>query len=118
MFNHSNWKLPLWLDRWLRLVVVTPDMHRVHHSAIGEETDSNYGFNLPWWDWLLGTYCVVTGIGPEIARTLVDLGVELNELVTLKRLRDGLQACLIHLRGRKRNSNYWKDAHNGGKGKA
>lgn len=67
---------------------------------------------------LLGTYCVVTGIGPEIARTLVELGVELNELVTLKRLREGLQACLIHLRGRKRNSTYWKDAHNGGKGKA
>ena len=56
MFNHSNWKLPLWLDRWLRLVLVTPDMHRVHHSAIGDETDSNYGFNLPWWDRLFGTY--------------------------------------------------------------
>ncbi len=53
---------------------------------------------------LLGTYCVVTGIGPEIARTLVDLGVELNELVTLKRLREGLQSCLIHLRARKRGA--------------
>ncbi len=56
MFNHSNTKLPLWLDRMLRLVLVTPDMHRVHHSAIGDETDSNYGFNLPWWDRLFGTY--------------------------------------------------------------
>ena len=56
MFNHSNTKLPLWLDRILRLVLVTPDMHRVHHSAIGDETDSNYGFNLPWWDRLFGTY--------------------------------------------------------------
>ncbi len=56
MFNHSNWKLPLRLDRWLRLVLVTPDMHRVHHSAKGDETDSNYGFNLPWWDRMFGTY--------------------------------------------------------------
>ena len=56
MFNHSNTKLPLWLDRILRLVVVTPDMHRVHHSVKMHETDSNYGFNLPWWDRLFGTY--------------------------------------------------------------
>lgn len=63
---------------------------------------------------LLGTYCVVTGIGPEIARTLVDLGVELHELVTLKRLREGLQACLTHLRGRKRSSAHWRDAHSSG----
>lgn len=53
---------------------------------------------------LLGTFCVVTGIGPEIARTLVDLGVELHELITLKRLREGLQACLAHLRDRKNRS--------------
>ncbi|MCG8692059.1 MAG: sterol desaturase family protein [Minwuiales bacterium] len=56
MFNHGNIALPLVVDRWLRLVVVTPDMHRVHHSAIRRETDSNYGFNLPWWDRLFGTY--------------------------------------------------------------
>ncbi|MEP0944620.1 MAG: sterol desaturase family protein [Rhizobiaceae bacterium] len=56
MFNHSNTKLPLWLDRMLRLVLVTPDMHRVHHSIKGRETNSNYGFNLPWWDRLFGTY--------------------------------------------------------------
>lgn len=56
---------------------------------------------------LLGTYCVVTGIGPEIARTLVDLGVELHELITLKRLREGLQACLSHLRDRKNGSAKW-----------
>jgi sterol desaturase/sphingolipid hydroxylase (fatty acid hydroxylase superfamily) len=40
----------------LRLIVVTPDMHRVHHSVVRAETDSNFGFNLPWWDWLFGTY--------------------------------------------------------------
>jgi len=56
MFNHSNVRLPLVVDRVLRLVMVTPDMHRVHHSILPEETNSNFGFNLPWWDKLLGTY--------------------------------------------------------------
>jgi sterol desaturase/sphingolipid hydroxylase (fatty acid hydroxylase superfamily) len=56
MFNHSNARMPPWLDRVLRLLVVTPDMHRVHHSIVRAETDSNFGFNLPWWDWMFGTY--------------------------------------------------------------
>ncbi|MCE8015593.1 sterol desaturase family protein [Halomonas sp. MCCC 1A17488] len=56
MFNHGNVRLPEWLDRRLRLIVVTPDMHRVHHSIVRRETDSNFGFNLPWWDRLFGTY--------------------------------------------------------------
>ena len=56
MFNHGNVHLPLALDRMLRLVVVTPDMHRVHHSIDRRETDSNFGFNVPWWDRLFGTY--------------------------------------------------------------
>jgi sterol desaturase/sphingolipid hydroxylase (fatty acid hydroxylase superfamily) len=56
MFNHSNVALPLGLDRFLRWIVVTPDMHRVHHSILPHETNSNFGFNLPWWDRLLGTY--------------------------------------------------------------
>lgn len=56
MFNHGNIRLPLKLDRALRFLVVTPDMHRVHHSVIIRETNSNYGFNLPWWDRLFGTY--------------------------------------------------------------
>lgn len=56
MFNHANLKLPSGIDRVLRWVIVTPDMHRVHHSAIQRETDSNYGFNLTWWDRLCGTY--------------------------------------------------------------
>ena len=56
MFNHANVKLPAGLDRVLRWVVVTPDMHRVHHSVIKTETDSNFGFNLPWWDRIFGTY--------------------------------------------------------------
>ncbi len=56
MFNHGNIRIPLGMDRILRLFVVTPDMHRVHHSVIIRETNSNFGFNLPWWDRLLGTY--------------------------------------------------------------
>ncbi|MBV5337224.1 MAG: sterol desaturase family protein [Deltaproteobacteria bacterium] len=56
MFNHANLALPLPVDRWLRLLLVTPDMHRVHHSVIPKETDSNFGFCQPWWDRLLGTY--------------------------------------------------------------
>ncbi|MBV8827430.1 MAG: sterol desaturase family protein [Hyphomicrobiales bacterium] len=56
MFNHGNVSMPSWLDRLLRLIVVTPDMHRVHHSIAAHETDSNYGFNLPWWDRLFRTY--------------------------------------------------------------
>ncbi len=57
MFNHGNVRLPSGLDAILRLFVVTPDMHRVHHSVVVSETNSNYGFNLPWWDRLFGTYC-------------------------------------------------------------
>jgi len=56
MFNHANAYVPLDIDRVLRLFLVTPDMHRVHHSPIIRETNSNYGFNLPWWDRLFGTY--------------------------------------------------------------
>lgn len=56
MFNHANVKLPLGIDKVLRVLFVTPDMHRVHHSHHRDETDSNYGFNLAIWDRLFGTY--------------------------------------------------------------
>ena len=56
LFNHGNVWMPLGFDRVLRWIVVTPDMHRVHHSIEPEETNSNFGFNLPWWDRLFGTY--------------------------------------------------------------
>ena len=56
MFNHGNIRLPLGLDRLLRWMIVTPDMHRVHHSVVRTETDSNFGFSLPWWDRLFRTY--------------------------------------------------------------
>jgi sterol desaturase/sphingolipid hydroxylase (fatty acid hydroxylase superfamily) len=56
MFNHGNLHIPLAADRVIRLLIVTPDMHRVHHSIIVKETNSNYGFNFPWWDRLFRTY--------------------------------------------------------------
>lgn len=56
MFNHGNVRIAPRVDGLLRLLVVTPDMHRVHHSVLPDETNSNFGFNLPWWDRLLGTY--------------------------------------------------------------
>ena len=56
MFNHGNVRIPAPLDRCLRWLTVTPDMHRVHHSIVVDETNSNFGFNLSWWDRLLGTY--------------------------------------------------------------
>jgi len=56
MFNHGNIRLPLALDRALRWILVTPDMHRVHHSVEDDEANSNFGFALSWWDRLLGTY--------------------------------------------------------------
>lgn len=63
MFNHSNLSLPLALDRILRKVLVTPDMHRVHHSVLREEHNRNFGFNLPWWDHLFGSYTAQPGAG-------------------------------------------------------
>jgi sterol desaturase/sphingolipid hydroxylase (fatty acid hydroxylase superfamily) len=65
LFNHANIDLPRPLDRVLRWIVVTPDMHRVHHSTDPRETNSNYGFNLPWWDRLLGTYVPQPAKGHE-----------------------------------------------------
>ncbi len=65
LFNHGNIKLPLSADHFLRLFVVTPDMHRVHHSVIIHETNSNYGFNLSIWDRLFGTYLAQPSKGHE-----------------------------------------------------
>ncbi len=56
MFNHGNVRFPQNIDSIIRLLVVTPEMHRVHHSTIRWETNSNLGFNFPWWDRLFGTY--------------------------------------------------------------
>jgi sterol desaturase/sphingolipid hydroxylase (fatty acid hydroxylase superfamily) len=65
MFNHGNFYIPLGLDRVLRWLVVTPDMHRVHHSVFPSETNSNYGFNLSWWDRIMGTYRAQPRLGHD-----------------------------------------------------
>jgi sterol desaturase/sphingolipid hydroxylase (fatty acid hydroxylase superfamily) len=65
LFNHGNVRLPAAIDRVLRLFVVTPEMHRVHHSNIPRETNSNFGFNFPWWDRLLDTYRAQPAKGHE-----------------------------------------------------
>ncbi|GJL62235.1 MAG: sterol desaturase [Nitrospirales bacterium] len=65
MFNHSNIRIPLQIDAGLRWMVVTPDMHRVHHSVITEESNRNYGFNLPWWDRIFGTYQAQPSLGHD-----------------------------------------------------
>ena len=56
VFNHGNVRIPESVDRWLRCIVVTPDMHRIHHSTRVVETNSNFGFSVSWWDRLCGTY--------------------------------------------------------------
>lgn len=83
MFNHSNVRIPVAIDRVLRLIVVTPDMHRVHHSVHPAETNSNFGFNSPWWDRMLGTYRaqprdghLAMTIGIEQFRTRRDLWLD------------------------------------------
>ena len=58
MFNHANVRLPIGLDKLLRWFIVTPDMHRIHHSVEDDEANSNFGFSLTWWDRLFGTYTV------------------------------------------------------------
>jgi sterol desaturase/sphingolipid hydroxylase (fatty acid hydroxylase superfamily) len=73
MFNHGNVGLPLALDRALRWIVVTPDMHRVHHSVVPDETNSNFGFNLPWWDRLLGTYRAAPAAGHDAVTIGIDI---------------------------------------------
>lgn len=69
MFNHGNLAVPDALDRALRWIFVTPDMHRVHHSIVRDETNSNFGFNVPWWDWMMRTYRAQPAAG-HIAMTI------------------------------------------------
>jgi sterol desaturase/sphingolipid hydroxylase (fatty acid hydroxylase superfamily) len=85
MFNHANGRLPLTVDRWLRWLVVTPDMHRVHHSVLPRETNSNFGFNLPWWDRLFGTYRAQPAEGHAAMRIGIE-GLSTPQELTLARL--------------------------------
>jgi len=80
MFNHSNVRYPQGIDKWLRLLVVTPEMHRVHHSKIRWEANSNLGFNFPWWDRLFGTY------RPQPAKGHLEMAIGLDQYREPKRL--------------------------------
>lgn len=82
MFNHSNAKLPLSVDRWMRKLIVTPDMHRVHHSVIVKETHSNFGFFLSIWDRWFGTYRAQ----PTLGHDLVKIGIPLFQSANEQRL--------------------------------
>jgi sterol desaturase/sphingolipid hydroxylase (fatty acid hydroxylase superfamily) len=83
MFNHSNVRIPRGMDAVLRWLVVTPDMHRVHHSVERDETNSNFGFNLPWWDRLLGTYRGQPRAGHEAMTIGIDTFRDLKGCDTL-----------------------------------
>ncbi len=85
MFNHANINIPKPIDRVLRLLLVTPDMHRVHHSVEPNETNTNFGFNLPWWDRLFGTYKAQ----PEAGHEDMEIG--------LKQFRDPEKNTFLHL---------------------
>jgi len=109
MFNHGNARLPARLDRYLRWFVVTPDMHRVHHSIVVNETNSNFGFNLPWWDQLLGTYRDQPAAGHEGMTIGIEQFREARELWLDRMLlqpfrgpagslRDYLEACGMNWR--------------------
>jgi sterol desaturase/sphingolipid hydroxylase (fatty acid hydroxylase superfamily) len=79
MFNHTNVALPRWLEPLARLMVVTPQMHQVHHSIVRAETDSNFGFNLPWWDRLFGTYRAAPAAGEDGVVIGLDMFRDANE---------------------------------------
>jgi sterol desaturase/sphingolipid hydroxylase (fatty acid hydroxylase superfamily) len=85
LFSHANVRLPERADRLLRLVIVTPDMHRVHHSIDGAETNRNFGFTLSWWDGLFGTYHAQPRKGHD-AMGLGVAGFAGRDVLTLGRL--------------------------------
>jgi sterol desaturase/sphingolipid hydroxylase (fatty acid hydroxylase superfamily) len=86
MFNHSNVRLPLGLDRLLRVFIVTPDMHRVHHSHYAHETNSNFGFSLSLWDRLFGTYRAQPDDGHENMVIGIDTFRDSKKCIPLYRL--------------------------------
>jgi len=94
MFNHGNVRVPERLDRMLRWIVVTPDMHRVHHSVEAHETNSNFGFNLPWWDRMFGTYRSQPAAGHDAMRIGIEQFRDRSELrldrMLLQPFREGV----------------------------
>lgn len=93
-FNHSNVNIPKWIDSKLRWLIITPDMHRIHHSTLKKETDSNYGFSISCWDRLCGTYVVEPeqpqqrmAIGLKSFKDPAELGFVKLMLLPFRRLR-------------------------------
>jgi sterol desaturase/sphingolipid hydroxylase (fatty acid hydroxylase superfamily) len=80
LFNHGNVRIPARLERRLRWLLVTPEMHRVHHSVVVAETNSNFGFNLSCWDRLLGTYRAQPSAGHEAMTVGIEQFRERREL--------------------------------------
>ena len=101
MFNHANLRLRQPVDRWLRRILVTPEMHRIHHSMEAAETNSNFGFNLPWWDRLCGTYRERARLPQESmaigvkALTGSDAAVRLTGLLALPFARAGSGDAIV-----------------------
>jgi sterol desaturase/sphingolipid hydroxylase (fatty acid hydroxylase superfamily) len=87
LFTHANLDLPIGLDHWLRRVFVTPDMHRIHHSVLRDEHDTNFGFHVSWWDRMFGSF----RNDPKAEQTLMTLGLEGFRSPAEQRL-----AALIH----------------------
>ena len=104
MFNHSNCFVPKSVDKWLRFVLVTPDMHRVHHSTNPLETDTNYGFNFPFWDRIFRTY----RDQPRLGHSGMDIG--LNEFAGQK-TDNLLWALAVPFKRRRSNVTANDDSH-------
>ncbi len=109
MFNHGNVSLPKGLDRVLRWFLVTPDMHRVHHSVEDDEANSNFGFSLPWWDRLFGTYRDQPRAGHE------GMTIGIHTFRTMKQVSwlPGMLALPFvgKVTGYAINRREWKDSH-------
>ena len=88
-FNHSNINLPLKIDKYLRWVLITPGIHRIHHSTVQSETDSNYGFSISLWDRIFKTYVAE----PKKTQTTLDIG--LPEYRIQKTGRTGLFLIIV-----------------------
>ena len=115
MFNHGNVGLPPMTDRLLRFLIVTPDMHRVHHSVEDNEANSNFGFNLSLWDRLFGTYIDQ----PRAGHVGMTIGIrQYREPKQVSRLPGMLALPFAgKVSGYAINRRNWKDTRDGGKGK-
>jgi len=94
LFNHSNIRIPAFLENILRWVIVTPDMHRVHHSSVPSETNSNFSFNFSWWDRLFMTY------HEPLAPEKIKLGLNIFKDINYLRIKELLLQPFLDKRGK------------------